>query len=126
VIRTLPVEEELLAHPDVMEATVFQRTTDPRTRQGEAVAWVVPRGILTADDLGDPQRWTALEGELRARANRVVGPGKSVAEIRIVSLADVPFGVTGKVLKRELRERVNARHVAAPAADLAQREVVLS
>lgn len=126
VIRTLPVEEELLAHPDVMEATVFQRTTDPRTRQGEAVAWVVPRGILTADDLGDPQRWTALEGELRARANRVAGPGKSVAEVRIVPLADVPFGVTGKVLKRELRERADARHVAAPAADLAQREVVLS
>jgi long-chain acyl-CoA synthetase len=108
VIRTLPVEEELLGHPDVMEATVFQHTTDPRTGQGEAVAWVVPRGILTTADLGDPERWSRLEDELRARTVDLLGPDRSVARIRIVPLADVPFGVTGKVLKRNLRERVDA------------------
>lgn len=113
VIRTLPVEEELLSHPEAMEATVFQRTTDQGTRQGEAVAWVVPRGILTADDLGDRERWQTLEGELRELAAHAVGPGKSVAEIRIVPLADVPFGVTGKVLKRSLRERADAQLAVA-------------
>jgi acyl-coenzyme A synthetase/AMP-(fatty) acid ligase len=118
VIRTLPVEEALLAHPAVMEAAVFQRTTDKQTGQGEAVAWVVPKGVLTADDLGDPDRWTGLEQELRERAAQVVGPAKSVEDIQIVSLADVPFGVTGKVLKRNLRERVDAIPQTAMTAPL--------
>lgn len=115
VIRTLPVEEELLTHPEAMEATVFQRTTDQVTGQGEAVAWVVPRAILTADDLGDRERWAAMEGELRELAARAVGPGQSVAEVRVVPLAEVPFGVTGKVLKRSLRERADARQTVVGA-----------
>jgi long-chain acyl-CoA synthetase len=109
IIRTLPVEERLLEHPAVMEAAVFQRTTGPHTDLGEAVAWVVPKGVVTAADLtamADQAKVAALEEELRTWADAALSGPQHLAEVKVVPLESVPFGVTGKVLKRQLREQV--------------------
>ena len=103
VLRTLPVEERLLAHPQVMEAAVFQAGRDP-DGLGHAVALVAPRGALKAADLDasglDRGR---LAEELREWAN-TGRSGPPLAAVRVVGLDEIPFGVTGKVLKTRLRE----------------------
>jgi acyl-coenzyme A synthetase/AMP-(fatty) acid ligase len=115
IVRTLPVEERLLEHPAVMEAAVFQRTTDARTGLGEAVAWVVPKGAMTAADvaaMADRAEVMPLEKELRTWADAALPRPHQLAEVKVVPLESMPFGVTGKILKRQLREHVC---VASPA-----------
>ena len=119
LIRTLPLEERLLEHPGVMEAAVFQRSTEPDSGLGEAVAWVVPRGALTAADLNNISGIPELELELRAWANELLEPPKRVSEVRAVALESVPFGVTGKVLKRQLREQASIQVPVPASADRA-------
>jgi acyl-coenzyme A synthetase/AMP-(fatty) acid ligase len=119
LIRTLPLEERLLEHSGVMEAAVFQRTTEPDSGLGEAVAWVVPRGALTAADLNNISGIPELELELRAWANELLEPPKRVSEVRAVALESVPFGVTGKVLKRQLREQAPIQVPVPASADRA-------
>jgi 3-aminoavenalumate diazotase len=109
VIRTLPVEERLLEHAAVMEAAVFERTTDHLAGLGEAVAWVVPRGVLTAADLDKIQDVPRLEADLRAWADEALQAPLRLAEVRLVALESVPLGVTGKILKRQLREQASAQ-----------------
>jgi acyl-coenzyme A synthetase/AMP-(fatty) acid ligase len=107
VLRTLPVEERLLAHPRVLEAAVFRGGDEP-DGSGWAAALVVPKGAVTRADLAalDPGL-PALEAELLDRANRDRA-GPPLAALRAVALADVPFGATGKVLKTRLRAAVAA------------------
>jgi acyl-coenzyme A synthetase/AMP-(fatty) acid ligase len=112
VVHTLPVEEELLADPRVMEAAVFQRTTDPAAGTGEAVAWVVPRRWLEREE-PPPVDLARLERDLAARAEERLGVRLSA--VRALPLAELPLGVTGKVLKRRLRELVLAPGREAPA-----------
>jgi long-chain acyl-CoA synthetase len=113
-VRTLPVEERLLLHPAVMEAAVFARAVDPAAGIGEPVAWVVPKGVLRADQIAaEPDRWRELEKDLLDWAHAGPGPSATLAAVRVVALDTLPLGVTGKVLKRRLRELT-----AAPAAEL--------
>jgi acyl-coenzyme A synthetase/AMP-(fatty) acid ligase len=104
VLRTLPFEERLLSHPGVMEAAVFQADTDAQTGLGRAVAWVTPRGALTMADMQVLGLDTAeLERELLKYTNAVADRVR-LSSVHIVPLEEIPFGVTGKVLKRRLRE----------------------
>lgn len=105
-LYTLPVEERLLGDERVMEAAVFQRTTDFRRGTGEPVAWFVPKGWLRIADKPSEREIAELEAEVRALANAHLPEGLKLAEAKAVSLAELPLGVTGKVLKRELRSAV--------------------
>jgi acyl-coenzyme A synthetase/AMP-(fatty) acid ligase len=118
IVRTLPIEERLLEHPAVMEATVFQGTTDPRTGLGEPVAWVVPAGALTAADVAAMADGglADMEEQLREWAGTVLPPAQRL-EVKVVPLESVPFGVTGKVLKRQLRERAGPSGQQANATE---------
>jgi acyl-coenzyme A synthetase/AMP-(fatty) acid ligase len=112
LLRTLPVEERLLEHPRVMEAAVFQAGAGP-DGTGPAVALVAYRGAITPGDLAaSAVDVAALEDELldwagqpRAGQDR---PGPRLAAVRVVALAEIPFGVTGKVLKTRLRADAGA------------------
>lgn len=103
-VYSLEAEEHLLAHEGVMEASVARRTLDRATGLGEAVAWIVPKGWLTRG--ATPTDWSALEAEVKAWANaRLACP---IAEVRALPLDEIPLGVTGKVLKRKVREALDA------------------
>ncbi|MFG3255703.1 class I adenylate-forming enzyme family protein [Streptomyces sp. NPDC048172] len=105
MLRTLPFEERLLTHPRAMEAAVFRSGTDPATGLGRAEAWVAPRGVLEEADLAawEPGARERLERELTTLVDDArLGPPLSA--VRVVPLSRIPMGVTGKVLKRRLRE----------------------
>jgi long-chain acyl-CoA synthetase len=86
------VEATLYEHPDVHEAAVFGV---PHERLGEEVAAaVVPRD-------GAAVRADELAGFLRERLAAFKVPGRWV-----VADAPLPRSATGKILKRELRERL--------------------
>ncbi|HET6211666.1 MAG TPA: class I adenylate-forming enzyme family protein [Micromonosporaceae bacterium] len=103
VLRTLPVEERLLAHPAVMEAAVFQ-AGHLEDGTGVAVALVALRNVLTRADLaGSGLDLPATQDELRTWANRD-RPGPPLAAVRVVAMEEIPLGVTGKVLKTRLRD----------------------
>ena len=103
VLRTLPVEERLLAHPKVMEATVFQAGRE-HDGTGVAVAVVAPQGAPTRDALAASGiDLPALQSELLEWANQDLSTPRLTA-VRVVSLEEIPFGVTGKVRKSVLRE----------------------
>ncbi len=99
-VYPVEVEEALSRHPDVEEATVIGV---PDARWGEAVKALVvrrPGSSLTAD-------------EIVAFARGRLAGYKLPRSVDFVE--DLPRTPTGKVLKRELRERYRA---AAPAPDL--------
>jgi long-chain acyl-CoA synthetase len=76
--------------PGVAAAAVVGR---PDTEVGELpVAFVVPHGELDAD-------------ELMAAVNDKVVPYKRLREIHVVE--QIPVSAAGKVLKRELRDRLS-------------------
>lgn len=98
-VYSLMAEEHILQIDDVMEATVVQRTTNPETGTGEAVAFVVPKGYLEPD--AKPRDWRELTDHVLDHVNsRISNP---IAEVRTVALSELPLGCTGKVLKRTLR-----------------------
>lgn len=105
VLYGLPVEERLLSHPRALEAAVFSAATDPHTGIGRAEAWVAPKGVLTRADLAalDESDRLVLEKELLALAGDT-GERPGLTAVRVVALEQIPVGVTGKVLKRRLRE----------------------
>ncbi|HEX6678353.1 MAG TPA: AMP-binding protein, partial [Actinomycetes bacterium] len=92
------LEHLLLAHPAVADAAVVPR---PDAEAGEVpVAYVVPRGRATADEL---LAWVAER----------VAPYK---RLRVVEFTDqVPRSMTGKLLRRVLVEAERARYVPATA-----------
>jgi acyl-CoA synthetase (AMP-forming)/AMP-acid ligase II len=90
------VEEALLTHPDVLEASVIGR---PDRDWGEVVmAFIVPRPGVACTDAADLRAFAArLDAHCLARIARFKRPRK----YRIV--AALPKNSYGKVLKRELR-----------------------
>lgn len=104
-VYSLLLEEVLLTHPAVGDAVVIGV---PRAEGEVPLALVIPRdpAAVRPQELG---AW------LRART-----PGAALLEISLVSSEDLPRGLTGKVLRRVLRERY-ADHLAdpvhCPAAD---------
>jgi acyl-coenzyme A synthetase/AMP-(fatty) acid ligase len=108
---TLPIEERLLEHPRVMEAAVYQYDTDERTGLGKAASVVVPVGWLTEDDVRDvsDQARRALASELLEWASVARDhEARQLSAVRVVPLSQLAIGVTGKVLKRTLRECAQA------------------
>ena len=84
------LEELLVTMPGVAAAAVVGR---PSADVGELpVAFVVPRGELDAD-------------ALMAAVNEKVLPYKRLREIHVVD--EIPVSAAGKVLKRELRQRLS-------------------
>ena len=83
------LEELLMSMPGVAAAAVVGR---PSADVGELpVAFVVPRGDLDAD-------------ALVATVNEKVLPYKRIREIHVVD--QIPVSAAGKILKRELRQRL--------------------
>jgi long-chain acyl-CoA synthetase len=84
------LEELLIAHPSVRAAAVVGR---PDAAVGELpVAFVVPNG----EDLD--------EAQLSAEVNAQLLPYKRIRELIVVD--QIPVSAAGKILKRELRERL--------------------
>ncbi|MFC9974760.1 class I adenylate-forming enzyme family protein [Spirillospora sp. NPDC127200] len=83
------LEEKLFAHPAVANAAVIGR---PDPAAGELpTAFVVRSGEVTAE-------------ELLTHVNEQVLPYKKLREVRFVD--EIPVSAAGKILKRELRERL--------------------
>ncbi|MBI4508908.1 MAG: acyl--CoA ligase [Deltaproteobacteria bacterium] len=88
---TLPIEERLLRHPSVFDATVFQSPIP--AHQGAPVAAIALRqgvGGISADQ---------LLGEL----NALLGEKDRLAQVQLIPFENFPIGVTGKTLKRVFR-----------------------
>lgn len=99
-VYTLPVEEVLLGHPAVGEVAVIGL---PHPGGGEvpvAVAHARPGTSLEHDEC---LRWAASR----------LGLATPIAEVVVIPPEEMPRGLTGKVLKRELRERFAGRFAEA-------------
>lgn len=107
LVYTLLVEERLHLHPAVLDVCVFGV---PHGGGGHAPAAVV---ALRGSHRAYPQQ--RLADELSA----ALAPEQQLAFMRVVDWSEFPIGVTGKTLKRTLRERHGApaaqpQHSAAP------------
>lgn len=103
-VYTLPTEEVLLSHPDVAEAVVIGL---PHPRRGEA-----PFALFY------PRPGHTLEPEtLRAWSNARLPAAGALEEVAAVSPDEIPRGLTGKVLKRTLRDRYASRFVPLQPAN---------
>jgi 3-aminoavenalumate diazotase len=114
---SLAIEEWLLKYPNVIEAVVVGRDVDDGVQ--EPIAFVQPIASC-AIDADAMLRW----------ANAQLSPRERLAEIRVVPREEIPRGLTGKALKRALRERIahESRHTTltstVAAALVGQRESV--
>jgi acyl-CoA synthetase (AMP-forming)/AMP-acid ligase II len=86
------LEERLMNHPDVGDAAVFG-VEDPEQDE-------VPVAVVYAHDghRADPD-------EIRAWINTRVPPHSAIRRVFVVEPSAIPRGMTGKVLRRVLRER---------------------
>jgi len=92
-VYTLLIEEVLMAHPDVSEVAVFGV---PHPEHGEApVAALYARPGHVADA-------EACQAWANERVDRCA---MSLQRVFVVSPSEIPRGLTGKVLKRVLRDR---------------------
>ncbi|MYX99824.1 AMP-binding protein [Streptomyces sp. SID486] len=92
LVASRQVEDALYSHEAVVEAAVIGL---PDERWIEAVtAVVVPRGEVTSD---------RLEDELIAHVKERLAPFK--APKRVLFVSELPRNASGKILKRELRDR---------------------
>ena len=91
-VYTLPVEEELLKHSAVSEAVVF----GVETEDGDTVP--VALVSLRKGQGAEPEA-------LRAWANERLPDSSALSAVRRVESEEIQRGLTGKVLKRVLRER---------------------
>jgi acyl-coenzyme A synthetase/AMP-(fatty) acid ligase len=105
-IYTLLVEEELLKHPDVHEAVVIGI---PATDGGERPL-IVLQAKEGRDAFDEP---TAL----RWIAETIALPRPCTDVIVVRNDADLPRGLTGKILKRVVRDRYRTAFVAATPTD---------
>jgi acyl-CoA synthetase (AMP-forming)/AMP-acid ligase II len=87
------LEAELVAHPDVAEAAVFGVASETWGETPVAAVVLQPGAAIGADDL-------------RAWVNGRVGKTQRLAQLHILS--ELPRSAIGKVLKRELRDRLSA------------------
>jgi acyl-CoA synthetase (AMP-forming)/AMP-acid ligase II/thioesterase domain-containing protein/acyl carrier protein len=99
------VEEALLAHPAVAEAVVFP-APHPTLGQSVMAAAVLRRGAAAGE--------AALRRHLAAR----LAPYK--VPLRILAVAEIPKGPTGKVSRSGLAERWKDELAASPAAGPAE------
>lgn len=122
LLQVAPAELEglLLGHPAVADAAVVPRKDD---RAGEVpVAFVVlrqspgspPAPPGTPPPAGSP----ALAEEIRAYIAGKVVPYKHLAEVRFTGA--IPKSASGKILRRLLRDALNAETAAAAAAAAAK------
>ncbi|MEU3141337.1 acyl-CoA synthetase [Nocardiopsis alba] len=92
LVASREIENVLFAHPDVAEAAVVGM---PDAKWIEAVtAFVIPTAEADADTLPD---------RLVAHVKERLAPFKVPKEVRLVT--ELPRNASGKILKRELRER---------------------
>lgn len=89
-VYSLVTEEVLMKHPDVSEAAVV---AIPKGEASAPVAFVYAKPGRTVD----PE-------ECRSWTNERLEPGKGLERVVVVEPEDLVRGVTGKVLKRRLRE----------------------
>jgi long-chain acyl-CoA synthetase len=102
-VYTLLVEEALLTYPGVIEAVVFGVPTS----EGDQV----PLGVITirrghSVDPESCRRWINDRLQLPA----------PLSDIVVVKLSEIPRGLTGKVLKRVMRESYGSWFTAREAA----------
>jgi acyl-CoA synthetase (AMP-forming)/AMP-acid ligase II len=91
-VFSVEVEEEILQHPDVEEAAVI---AVPHRAMGEvplAVVCVAEESALT-------------EAELIGWCAENIASYKAPRHVRIVPWEEMPYGMTLKIMKRELRDR---------------------
>ena len=100
-VYSLPMEECLLRHPDVGEVAVVGLNSGTEGQVPVAIVHARPNASLDADDV---LRW--------ARARMTTA--KPLAAVIVVEPDEMPRGLTGKVLKRELRERFASYLSACP------------
>jgi long-chain acyl-CoA synthetase len=91
-VYSLPIEEVVLRHPAVAEAVVLRATRENRDSR--------PLCLVNAkrDMQVDPE-------QLREWANQRLADHQRIAEVHVVPRQAIPRGLTGKVLKRTLRDR---------------------
>jgi acyl-coenzyme A synthetase/AMP-(fatty) acid ligase len=88
-VYTLEVEEVIHKHPNVMDAVVYgERQPDGTQRPACLIA----------------TRETQSAGSLLAELNRALPERWAIASLELSSWSDFPIGLTGKSLKRELRD----------------------
>ncbi|MCG8419428.1 MAG: acyl--CoA ligase [Proteobacteria bacterium] len=108
-VYTLPTEERIQkACPDIADVTVIG--VDAREQNGGAghsepvaIIWAEDGEILHVEALLNASN-LALQSDM---------PGHGLSAMIVVECGDVPFGATGKVIKRELRTRYR-RFLADP------------
>ena len=111
-VYTLLVEEILHQHPAVMDVCVFS--------------------VAGADDCSRPAAVIALRGthqryplpRLQQELQASLDEDTELAFIEVLSWAEFPLGVTGKTLKRRLRERFAVRHLPPMLAEPAGQAAV--
>lgn len=114
-VYTLPTEEKIQNdYPELADASVIGVDDGQGHQTPIAFVW----GVNGSDGL-DAARMLA---ELNRK--HASGSGKFLSALAVVTLATIPLGATGKVLKRELRERyqkfmVDARVRMTVAGDVA-------
>ena len=91
-VFSVEVEQEILAHPDVQEAAVVGV---PHPGKGQAPVAVIC--LEEGKELG--------EEELLEWCRENIASYKVPRRVHIVPLEEMPYGMTLKILKRELRQR---------------------
>jgi long-chain acyl-CoA synthetase len=91
-VFSVEVEEELLGHPDVREAAVIGI---PHRKMGH-----VPMAVICLKDGS-----TATEADIIKWCSENIASYKAPRVVRIIPLEEMPYGVTLKIMKKDLRER---------------------
>jgi len=91
-VFSVEVEEEILGHPDVEEAAVI---AVPHRAMGE-----VPLAVVCLKDGAG-----ASEEELVAWCAENIASYKAPRHVRVIPWEEMPYGMTLKIMKRELRDR---------------------
>lgn len=91
-VFSVEVEEEILAHPEVEEAAVIGV---PHRKMGE-----VPVAIVCVSDGS-----TLSEEELAFWCSENIASYKAPRHVRIIPWEEMPYGMTLKIMKKDLRDR---------------------
>ena len=98
---SLPIEEKLLCCQNVLEAVVLRNTVENKNA-----------GIMALVQL---RKGTKRDNEsIRAEVNRMLKAHEQIDQIIIVTGDEIERGLTGKVLKRKMREKYLSQQQAQP------------